>query len=52
MSLGVDLLANGEQVATITFGVDLELHFESATLTIQGGKILEVKTGTCVGRAP
>lgn len=46
----VELLVNGDKVATITFGVDLELHFESATLTIQAGKILEVKTGTCVGK--
>ena len=46
----VDLLVNGQKVATITFGVDLELHFESATLTIQGGRIMEVKTGTCVGK--
>lgn len=46
----VDLLVNGAQVATIRFGVDLELQFESATLTIQGGKILEVKAGTCVAK--
>lgn len=46
----VKLLVNGENVATITFGVDLELHFDSATLTIQDGKILEVRTGTCVGK--
>lgn len=46
----VDVLVNGAKVATITFGVDLELQFESATLTIQGGKIMEVKAGTCVGK--
>jgi len=46
----VDVLVNGKKVATITFGVDLELQFESATLTIQGGRILEVKAGTCVGK--
>jgi hypothetical protein len=46
----VELLVNGKKIATVTCGVDLELQFESATLTIQGGKILEVKAGTCVGK--
>lgn len=45
----IELLLNQQPLGSVTFHIILALKFEGAVLKIQGGRIREVQTGTCLG---
>ncbi|MGH7929278.1 MAG: hypothetical protein ACREQV_15930 [Candidatus Binatia bacterium] len=45
----LEVLFNGRRLGKIIFDVTLEFELEGFLLTIQSGKIMKVRTGTCYG---
>ena len=46
----IEVLVNDEPVGKINFTVDLALILEGITLKVKGGRIVEILTGSCIGR--
>lgn len=46
----IEVLVNGEPVGKINFTVDLALTLEGITLKVKGGRIMEILTGSCIGK--
>lgn len=46
----VEILVEDKPIGTIAFEIDLELTLEGVLLSIQNGKIMEVRIGRCQGK--
>jgi hypothetical protein len=46
----VEILAGDEPVGRVDFEIDLELVLEGVLLSIRGGKIVEMRIGSCQGK--
>lgn len=46
----VEILAGDEPVGRVDFEIDLELALEGVLLSIRGGKIVEMRIGSCQGK--
>jgi hypothetical protein len=45
----LEVLFNGRPLGKVVFDITLSLDLEGFVLTIQNGKIMKVRTGTCQG---
>jgi hypothetical protein len=46
----IEIMINDQLVGKVDFLVTVSLAFEGLTLKIRGGRILEIQTGSCIGK--